>query len=143
MAQPRRPQISHTRGRGVEPGALELGQAGDPLAIVRMHPVGQLRVKLGVQGLRPPLRDLALDLVADLDPHRRVQLHLRQGGAHVEAGAPDHDRAPPLRQQRVNLAPGQIREPTGAELFRYIGDPDQPMIEACTFGVARGAREHL
>ena len=74
-------------------------------------------VELGVQCRRSLLRHLLLDLACEPRSGtggRKVEVAERR--AHVEAGAADHDRPPPFRQQAVDLAMGQLGEATGAEL---------------------------
>jgi hypothetical protein len=63
---------------------------------------------------------------------RRAQIELRQRGAQVEAGAADHDRAPPLRDQAVDLGMRAARVVAGGGARGDGQDADQPVLEPPT-----------
>ena len=52
---------------------------------------------------------------ADRGGDRRAQVELGERGAQVEAGAADDDRAPALREQRVDLRVGALGVGAGGE----------------------------
>jgi hypothetical protein len=108
-----------------------------------VHAGAKRVVELFVKGLGPALRDLPLHRVADLGRHRRAQLQLGEGGAQVEAGAADHDRAAAFAEQLVDLAAGELGEAPSAELLVDVGDPDQAVLQPLALGQGRRRREGL
>ena len=128
MAQLRRPEAIRAAVR-LDARTLELGQPGDSLAIGRVHTPGQPVGQLGMKRLRTALLDLALDLIPDLAGNARSQVKLCQRRAQVQARAADHDRAPPLCQQPVDLKVGELAVAPGAELLGRVDERKQPMLE--------------
>ena len=84
-----------------------------------------------------------LDLLADRRRHRRAQVEVGERRAQVEPGAADHDRAPALGQQRVDLGVGALGVAAGAELLAGIDEGEQPVLEPLALLRARGAAEDL
>jgi len=94
----------------LQPGSLKLQTACDPLAIVGVDHRRNIGVQFGVQRLGSVGGHLLLDPAPDLIRNRRSQVQVAESGAQVEARAPDHDRAPSLLHQFVDLAMRQLRE---------------------------------
>src|SRR4029453_12807790 len=94
-AEPRRPELFASSWR-IDPGALGLGGPGDPLSVPGMNRRRDVRVELAMERLGAPGGDHSLDLLPQLGRDRWSKVEVRQSGAQVEPGAPDHDWPSPF-----------------------------------------------
>jgi hypothetical protein len=96
-----------------------------------------------VHRLGPARVDVSLDPSPDLHGDLGPKLDLSERCAQIEARAADNDRPPPLGEQRIDLAAGELGEAPGAELVIDLGDPEQTVLERGALLRGRRARQRL
>ena len=84
-----------------------------------------------------------LDPLAELGRRRGCKVQVREGGAQVEAGAPDHDRAASLAQSRIDLGVRHRCERSHGERLVDRDEPEQPVREPRTLLLGRGAGQRF